>query len=444
MFKTLKNAFAIPEMRQKMLYTLFIILLYRIGAAIHVPYTDYEAMQSAFTFADGNLFAYLNILSGDAFSKATLFALSISPYITSSIVIQLLTIAIPALERKSKQGEEGQKFLTQLTRIVTVVLGFLTAFGYYMYMKNYGFLTERGNSVFGAFVIILCYAAGASLIMWLAEKINDKGIGNGISMILFANIIAGLPNLFSSVFYMVFPYGTFSSFQWWPGLVMAILTIVVILAIVILTIWVTNSERRIPIQYAKRVVGRKMYGGQNSTLPLKLNMAGVMPIIFASSIATVPATIASFFQGNKFWDGVTEIFGMDTVLYLIVFLLLIVGFSYFYILISFDPVEVANNIQSQGGAIPGIRSGKPTYQYIKKVLNRVTLMGAFFLGFIACFPLLVNMIASLCNYTALSTLAFSGSSLLIIVGVILETERDLGSQVALRNYGSYNPKGFLG
>lgn len=443
MFQSFKNAWKITELRTKMLFTLLIIVIYRIGANIPVPYVAQDAINYFNTATSGSILAYMNVLSGDAFGKATLFALSVSPYITSSIVIQLLGVAFPNSIGAWAKDEQGKKKINTLTRIITVALAVITGLGYVTILDSYGMLISDVNW-FAKTVMVFIYTAGAALIMWLAEKINDNGIGNGISMILFANIIAGLPNLFSSIYYMVFTNGNLDSFQLWPGLIMAILTVAVILAIVVLTIWVTNSERRIPIQYAKRVVGRKMYGGQSSNLPLKLNMAGVMPIIFASSIATVPATIASFFPNNKFWKGVTEVMGMDTALYLIIFLLLIVGFSYFYIMISFDPVEVANNIQSQGGAIPGIRSGKPTYQYIKKILNRVTLMGAFFLGFIACFPLLVNMIASLCNYTALSTLAFSGSSLLIIVGVILETERDLASQVALRNYGGYNPKGFLG
>ncbi len=443
MFQSFKNAWKITDLRTKMLFTLMIIVLYRIGANIPVPYVNSEVVNSWLSASSGSILGYMNILSGGALGQATLFALSVSPYITSSIVIQLLGVAFPNSIGAWSKDEEGKKKINALTRIVTVALAIITAWGYVTILDTNSMLVS-GTDWFNKMVMIFIYTAGAALIMWLAEKINEHGIGNGISMILYANIVAGLPSLFISVYGMVFPDGTFGSFQAWPGLVMALITIVVIVAIVILTIWITNSERRIQIQYAKRVVGRKMYGGQSSNLPLKLNMAGVMPIIFASSIATVPATIASFFKGNAFWDGVTEVFGMNTILYIIVFLLLIVGFSYFYIIISFDPVEVANNIQNQGGAIPGIRSGKPTYQFIKKVLNRITLIGAFFLGFIACFPLLVNMIATLCGYQALATLAFSGSSLLIIVGVILETERDLASQVALRNYGSHNTKGFLG
>lgn len=421
---------SIPEMRRKILYTLFIILLYRIGAAIHVPYTNYEAMQSAFTFADGNLFAYLNILSGDAFSKATLFALSISPYITSSIVIQLLTIAIPALERKSKQGEEGQKFLTQLTRIVTVALGFLTAFGYYMYMKNYGFLTERGNGVFGAFVIILCYAAGASLIMWLAEKINEKGIGNGISMILFANIIASTAGGVSSMV----QYALGGAWK----LVLIEVLLFLALAIVAFVVFITNSERRLPVQYAKKQVGRKMYGGQSTTLPIKLNMSGVMPIIFASSIVSIPSTIemiiASRLKKGGFWEKFFDILSYNSPLYAVFFFILIIAFAYFYILISFNPIEVANNLKKNGGFIPGYRPGKPTSDYITKVLNRITLIGALFLGIIAVAPLIVNMLTG----SQLGSIAFGGSSLLILVGVILETEREMEAQMSMRHY-----KGFL-
>ena len=441
MFQSFKNAWKITELRTKLLFTLMIIILYRVGANIPVPYVLPDAIESFHNAAQQSILSYMNILSGDAFGKATLFALSVSPYITSSIVLQLLGVAFPNSIGSWSKDEQGKKKLAMWTRIITVALAILTSIGYVAILESYGMLMS-GLNFWNKLIMVLVYTAGAALIMWLGEKINDKGIGNGISMILFANIVAGLPTLFSSIYYMAFPTGHFDSFSI-LGTVAALITIAVILAMVVLCIWITNSERRIPIQYAKRVVGRKMYGGQNSNLPLKLNMAGVMPIIFASSIATVPATIASFFPNSGFAKFITNVFSYDSVLYMLVFLLLIVGFSYFYILISFDPVEVANNIQSQGGAIPGIRSGKPTYQYLKKILNRVTLIGAFFLGFLACFPLLVNIIASLFNYTALSTLAFSGSSLLIIIGVVLETERDLASQVALRNYGSYNPKGFL-
>ena len=430
MFKTFKNAWSIPEMRSKMIYTLVIILLYRLGAVIHVPFTDYEMMEAQFSTADGNLFAYLNILSGDAFSKATLFALSISPYITSSIVMQLLTIAIPALERISKNGEEGQKKITQITRFVTIALGFLTAFGYYMYMKNYGFLTARGETVFGAFVIILCYTAGSALIMWLAEKINEHGIGNGISIILFANIIASTAAGVVSI-------ASYAISDAWNFVLVEVIGFFAI-ATIAFVVFITNSERRLPVQYAKKVVGRKMYGGQSTNLPIKLNMSGVMPIIFANSIVALPSTIELLFQNvikkDGFWDKFFGIFAYDKPLYAILFFILIIAFSYFYILISFNPIEVANNLKKNGGFIPGYRPGKPTSDFITKVLNRITLIGALFLGVIAVVPLIVNMLSK----TSLGSLAFGGSSLLIVVGVILETTREIEAQITMRHY-----KGFL-
>ena len=417
-------------MRQKMLYTLFILLLYRIGAAIHVPFTDAEAIAEQFTLAGGNLFAYLNILSGDAFSKATLFALSISPYITASIVMQLLTVALPPLERMAKSGEEGQKKITQITRVVTVVLAFLTALGYYFYMASAGFLTETGETVFGGFVIIFCYAAGASLIMWLAEKINEKGIGNGISIILFANIIAtAAASAVSLVSYAM-------SDAW--NLVVVEVVGFAALAAVAFVVFITNSERRLPVQYAKKVVGRKMYGGQSTTLPIKLNMSGVMPIIFANSIVAIPSTIELIIQSKiksgGFWDKFFGIFSYNSWLYAILFFIFIILFAYFYIMISFNPIEVANNLKKNGGFIPGIRPGQPTSDYITRVLNRITLIGALFLGVIAVVPLIVNIISG----TQLGSLAFGGSSLLIVVGVILETAREIEAQMTMRHY-----KGFL-
>ena len=431
MFKTLRNAWSIPEMRQKLLYTLFILLLYRIGAAVHVPFTNVEYIAQYFDLSGGNLFAYLNILSGDAFSKATLFALSISPYITASIVMQLLAIAIPALERLSKSGEEGQKKITQITRIVTVGLAFLTAFGYYLYMKNStGFLTATGSTVFGGFVIVFCYAAGASLIMWLAEKINDKGIGNGISIILFANIIATAVAQATSLV----SYAMESSWN----VVIIELVVFGALAMITFVVFITNSERRLPVQYAKKQVGRKMYGGQSTTLPIKLNMSGVMPIIFANSIVAIPSTIEMIVQTKikkgGFWDKFFDVFAYDSWVYAVLFFILIIAFSYFYILISFNPVEVANNLKKNGGFIPGIRPGKPTSDYITRVLNRITLIGALFLGIIAIVPLIVNI----CTGSQIGSLAFGGSSLLIIVGVILETVREIEAQMTMRHY-----KGFL-
>ena len=432
MLQSIKNAWRNIDIRKKILFTAMILVLYRIGAAVPVPYISSDVMV---TFKDqlaGSLFEYMSLLSGDAFSKATLFALSVSPYITASIVIQLLTIAIPALERLSKEGEEGQKKITTITRYVTVALALVTSYGYYMLMKNYGFLTNTG--VFAAIVIIASYGAGAALIMWLAEKINDKGIGNGISIILFANIVSSAPNIILSLkSKIVDEAGKVSAW----GIVVAVAALVIGVAFFGFVVLVTDAERRIPVQYAKKVVGRKMYGGQNTNLPIKLNMSGVMPIIFANSIVAIPSTIAFFFptpETGSFWYNVQKFFSYQSWFYIVIFAILIVAFSYFYIAISFNPVEVANNLKKNGGFVPGIRPGKPTSDYIQKVLNKVTLMGAIFLGIIAVVPLIVNLISG----NQFTSIAFSGSSLLIVVGVVLETVRELESQMMMRHY-----KGFL-
>ena len=450
MIQTLKNAWKTPELRGKILFTLLILLLYRLGANIPVPFVDADMMA---TFGDqmGGLFEYMNLLSGQAFSQGTLFALNVSPYITASIVIQLLTIALPFMERWSKEGEADRKKINTVTRYTTVGLSLITAIGYYFLLKGTNeatYLTANGRTWFGGIVIVACFCAGSSLIMWLAERINEHGIGNGISMILFANILSRVFALASQVWYMVFPRGDFGSFvasvtsldSWWKsswwGLIKAILSISITIAIIVLIVWFTESERRIPIQYAKRQVGRKMYGGQSSNLPLKMNMAGVMPVIFSSSIVSIPATIATFISDkeNWFYKFANDWFNYDTVAYLIVYIVLIFLFSYFYIMISFNPVEVANNIKNQGGSIPGIRPGKPTSDYIKKILGRITTLGAVFLAFIAGFPMLINIIFG----SSFSGIAFGGTSLLIVVGVALETFRSLESQLAMRNY-----KGFL-
>ena len=438
MFQTLKNAWKVPELKSKLLFTLLIVVLYRLGASIPVPFVSADVLATFKEMTAGSIFQYMNLLSGEAFGRATLFALSVSPYITASIVVQLLTIALPPLEKLAKSGEEGKKKLNAITRYSTIALALITAWGYSAYLKSAGMLTN--DTVFAQIIIIACYCAGASLIMWLAEKINEKGIGNGISIILFANIIASVPSMVSSLWYMLFKYAedgsrSFSVF----GLILAILTVIGLAAAVILVVWFTNSERRIPIQYAKRVVGRKMYGGQSSNLPLSLNMNGVMPIIFSSSIVSLPATIAMFFPNSGFAKGVEKIFGHTSPLYLILYIILIFAFAFFYVMISFNPVEVANNIKNNGGAIPGIRTGRPTAEYISKVLNRVTLLGALFLAVVAGFPILVNMIIELITKSQMFTaFAFGGSSLLIVVGVALETFRDIEAQMTMRNY-----KGFL-
>ena len=429
MFKTIANAWKMAELRKKILFTVMVILLYRIGTALPVPFLDASVLSSSLLSSQGSLFQYLNILSGGAMSQATLFALGVQPYITASIVIQLLTIALPPLERLSKEGEEGRKKLNQITRYVTVGLALVTAFGYYKLLDNNGAITRKG--VYPAIIIILAYCAGSSLVMWLAEKVNDKGIGNGISLILFANIVSRLPSMIGNLWNGYLSTG--KALETCIG----IGVIIVSLASVALIVFITDSERRIPIQYAKKVVGRKMYGGQSSNLPLKVNMTGVMPIIFANSIVSLPATIALFFPTpakGTFWYTFQQLFSSDGWLYAVLTGVLIIAFAYFYVTISFNPIEVSNNLKKNGGFIPGIRPGKPTSDYITKVLSRVTLIGAVFLVVIAVFPLIANIISG----AKLSALAFTGSSIIIVVGVVLETARELESQMTMRHY-----KGFL-
>ena len=427
-----------------MLFTLMIIVIYRIGCVLPVPYIDPEAIKEWFSSeSSGTMLQYLNILSGSAFSQATLFALSVSPYITSSIVIQLLTIAIPALERLSKEGEEGKKKLTQITRYATVGIALITSYGYYVTLKSSSVGAITDPSWFKAIVIISCHCAGAALIMWLAEKINESGLGNGISMILFANIISALPTMVTG-FVKTLDLGggnvTFKSVL--SAILVYLLFAVIAVLIVAFVIFMTESERKIPVQYAKRVVGRKMYGGQSTHLPIKLNMSGVMPIIFASSILMLPATIAMFFPDPKegsFWAGFLSLFKTTNILYVLLELVLIIAFSYFYLAISFNPVEVANNLKKNGGFIPGLRPGKPTSDFISSSLKKVTLIGAFFLAAVAVLPMLVNIISSLAGGVDLGSVSFGGTSMLIVVGVVQETVRDLESQITMRHY-----KGFLG
>ena len=443
MFKTLKNAWKIEDIQNKILFTLLIILLYRVGSAIPVPYVMENILDSFNAAYGGTILNYMSILSGGAMSQATLFALSVSPYITSSIVIQLLTVAFPdSLGKLAKEGEEGQKKIKKYTRIVTVAIALVTAYGYTALLANNGWLdsnyiTWKGMWASNGFagtvntlVIIASYVAGAAIIMWLAELIDAKGIGNGISMILFFNIISRGPALISSLWSMIVYNDNLV-----VGILLGILSVAITAGMVLLVVWVTHSERRIPIQYAKRVVGRKMYGGQGTHLPIKLNMTGVMPIIFASSIVSVPATIATFFDKESgFYKFVDKWLGPESWIYVIVYIILIVAFAYFYILISFNPIEVANNIKNNGGAVPGIRTGRPTAEYITKILNRITLIGAFFLIIVAGLPMIINIISG----GSFAGLAFGGSSLLIVIGVAIETFRDIEAQITMRNY-----KGFL-
>ena len=420
MIQTLKNAWKIEDLRKKLLFTLFIILIYRIGNSIPVPFINVGLLSQYFTSVENTVLGLLNVMSGGAFSNATIFALSIQPYINSSIIIQLLCIAIPALERMSKdEGEEGKKKIAAITRYATVAIGLLQGLGYYMLLKNNGILLD--NSTFAAIIIILTFTSGSALVMWLGEQITEFGIGNGISMILFASIISRFP---TSIFTTIQNVAA-GELKWWA----AVLVFLGALALIVLIVFVNDAERRIPVQYAKRVVGRKMYGGQSTHLPMKVNMSGVMPIIFAQSIASLPATIAALAGKQLKW------FETNSIPYAIVYLLLIVFFAYFYSTIQFNPIEVANNLKKNGGFIPGFRAGKPTSEYIQKVLNKITLFGAIFLGILACTPILVSHFS---NASALTGLSLGGTSIIIVVGVALETVRALEAEMMMRNY-----KGFL-
>ena len=468
-FSTIANIWRVKDVRVKLLFTLLILVIYRLGAQIPVPFIDpnvVTAMKAQMANSAG-LLQFMNIFSGEAFSRATLFALSISPYITSSIVMQLLCVAIPALERMSKD-EDGKKKITQITRYVTVALALITAIGYYIYLNSNSWIIPIGGDSatgfqkgFTAVVVVACYCAGASLIMWLGEKINENGIGNGISMILFANIVSSFPTTIVLIFELIFnfdkvmpgvqttPTPGLNQNLWWIGTIIGVLGLIMCVALIGFMVWMTNSERRLPVQYAKRVVGRKMYGGQNTTLPLKLNMTGVMPIIFASSIISIPATIAMFAGKQNetigFW-GWAAGFNQYNWLYIVLFGLLLVAFAYFYVAISFNPVEVANNLKKNGGSIPGIRTGKPTSDYIARILSRVTFIGAICLMLIALLPMVLGCIGGNVgtdgtNYNwaySLTFFAFSGNSLLIVVGVVLETAREIEAQMTMRNF-----KGFL-
>ena len=424
MLQTLKNAWRVEEIRKKILFTLIILLVFRIGNAIPVPYVNTAALQSYFTSLQNTVLGLLNVMSGGAFSQATIFALSVQPYINASIIIQLLCIAIPALERMSKdEGEEGKKKIASITRYSTVAIGLLQGFAYYMLIKNNGLLiAEARDSVWAAIVIVLTFTSGSALIMWLGEQITEYGIGNGISMILFAGIISRFPTSIVSTISNVIG----GNLKWW----VAVLMYIGALAIIVLIVFVNDAERRIPVQYAKRVVGRKMYGGQSTHLPMKVNMSGVMPIIFAQSIASLPATIAAFTgHSNSGWAQT------NTVWYAILYFALIIFFAYFYSTIQFNPIEVANNLKKNGGYIPGFRPGKPTSEFIQKVLNKITLFGAIYLGIIAVVPILI---AHFSKESSLTGVSLGGTSIIIVVGVALETIRALEAQLLMRNY-----KGFL-
>ena len=426
MIQTIRKAWGIPELRKKIIFTALILLIFRIGNAIPVPYVDTNLLNDYINQLSTTVLGLYNVMSGGAFAEATVFALGVQPYINSSIIIQLLTIAIPALERLAREGgEEGKKKIQSITRYATVAIAILQGWGYYMLMKNYGILTNTG--VWAALVIIASFIAGSSFVMWMGEQITEFGIGNGISIILFAGILSRVPAMVSSMVSGL-KAGTL---VWWA----AVLVVIGILALIVLITWVNGAERRIPVQYAKRQVGRKMYGGQASTLPMKVNMSGVLPIIFAQSIAMIPSTIAAFCKQpaeGTFWYGFLNAIDTKSVLYMIFYFLMIIGFSYFYSTIQFNPVEISNNLKKNGGFIPGFRPGKPTADFIKKVLNKVTLFGAIYLGIVAILPLIIGKAV---NNAALS---IGGTSVIIVVGVALETVQALESQMLMRQY-----KGFL-
>ena len=437
MIQTIRKAWGIPELRKKIIFTLLILLIFRIGNAITVPYVDVGLLETYLDQMGGTILGLYNVMSGGAFAQATVFALSIQPYINASIIIQLLTVAIPALERLAKDGgEEGRKKIQSITRYTTVGIAILQAVGYYFMMRNYNLLASDATGIWPALVIVVSFIAGSSFVMWMGEQVTEFGIGNGISIILFAGILSRVPGAVSTMYRgirnnMDGVTGQFN-LPWWG----AILIVIGVLAIVVLIVFIQNSERRIPVQYAKRVVGRKMYGGQSSHIPLKVNMSGVMPIIFAQAIASLPATIGMFVpaaqQEGTGWYTFLQIFNTTSVIYIVVYFLLIIGFSYFYSTMQFNPVEVANNLKKNGGFIPGFRPGKPTADFIHKVLNRITMFGALYLAIIAIAPIVTGAILDQGN------LAIGGTSIIIVVSVALETTKALEAQMLMRHY-----KGFL-
>ena len=428
MFQTLKNAWAMPELRKKILYTLFIILIFRFGSCIPVPFIDTQLLAQYFEQAstNGSMLGYLDMFSGGGLSRATIFAMSITPYINASIILQLLTVAIPALERMVKDGgEEGRKKIASWTRYVGVLLGLLQGLSYYALLRNQGFLSDKG--VLAAVTIVMTFTAGTALIMWMGEHITQKGIGNGISIILFAGIVSRGPSLMRTLGNL-FQTGT-------SGIVSAILMIIIGIFIVVFIVFMSNAERRIPVQYAKRVVGRKMYGGQSTHLPIKVNASGVMPIIFASSILALPQTVSMFWQPEAGTVGahILNLFSQRSVVYIVLYALLILAFAYFYASIQFNPIEIANNLKKNGGFIPGFRPGKPTSDFITKALGKVTFVGALFLAVVALLPLIVGAVNS-----SLRNVALGGTSVIIVVGVALDTVKQMEAQMLMRHH-----KGFL-
>lgn len=430
MFDVFKNAWKVKDLREKILYTLLIVVIFRIGSAIPVPFLNPDSLSAMLSANSGNLLGYLNMLTGGALSQATVFALSISPYITASIVIELLAVAIPALEKIAKEGAEGRKKLNKITRYSTVGLGLLQAYAYYVTLKNYNAVEhfEKGwENALVLITILFMFTAGAMLTVWLGERIDEKGIGNGISMLLFAGIVSQGPNLIST-FWAYLTAGEAKYYFFVPAL---IVIFVLLIAFIVL---MNDAERRIPVQYAKRVVGRKQYGGQSTHIPVKVGMAGVLPIIFASALLSIPSTIRAFVNVTEggFWDGFFKLFDSSSLFFSILYFILIVGFSYFYVAIQYNPVEMANNLQQNNGAIPGIRPGRPTADFISKIIGKITFIGALFLGVIALLPTIIGAISGIQGVN------IGGTTVIIVVQVALETARALESQMMMRHY-----KGFL-
>ena len=458
MIQTIRNAWAVPELRKKMLFTVFALLIFRLGSAIPVPYIDSATLEQHLQTQSGTILGLMNAMSGSAFSMATIFALTIQPEINSTIIIQLLTVAIPALERLAKEGgEEGRKKIASITRYATVAIALLQGFGYYSLIKSYGLIESSALSgVWVALVIVLSFTAGSAFLMWLGEQITEFGVGNGISIILFAGIVSRFPRMISDcvsgvTIWSAVKNGTmteetltaagYSATQAKAQLSMALapwmIPVIVIgmLALVVFIVFISNAERRLPVQYAKRVVGRKMYGGQSTHLPIKVNASGVMPIIFASSILALPQTVSMFWQPEAGTVGahILNLFSQRSVVYIVLYALLILAFAYFYASIQFNPIEIANNLKKNGGFIPGFRPGKPTSDFITKALGKVTFVGAVFLGIVALVPLIVGAIS-----TNLSNVALGGTSVIIVVGVALDTVKQMEAQMLMRHH-----KGFL-
>ena len=449
MIQTIRNAWAVPELRKKILFTVFALLIFRLGAAIPVPYINSEGLAQYLAGQSGTILGLMNAMSGSAFAMATVFALSIQPYINSSIIIQLLTVAIPYLERLAKEGgEEGRKKIASITRYATVIIALIQGFGYYSLIKSYGLINTEGMpAVWVGIVIVLSFTAGSAFLMWLGEQITEFGIGNGISIILFAGIVSRMPQMISDMITGITYYSNplneeakealgEAAVAQYEAMALNPLMIPVIvlgaLALVVFIVFISNAERRLPVQYAKRMVGRKMYGGQSTHIPMKVNMSGVMPIIFAQSIASLPATIGAFAGWTVENSAMMRLFDTSKPFYSIMYFFLIVGFSYFYASMTFNPIEVANNLKKNGGFIPGFRPGKPTADFITKVLNKITMFGALYLSVIAILPIITG------NIFGYSSLAIGGTSVIIVVGVALETVKQMEAQMLMRHY-----KGFL-